>query len=53
MLRGNFPNRRKQRQQEALARQASREKRSAADQLARLDQGNYVAQKERRRLLAQ
>jgi len=50
MLRKNFTNRRAQRREDATARAEERAKRSAADQLARLDANARVATRERARL---
>lgn len=49
--RKNFRNRREQRIREAAERIAAREKRSASDQLARLDAAGHRALKERTRLM--
>lgn len=50
MLRKNFPDRRKQRQNEAAQRAEERSKRSNAAQLQRLDSKGFHATKERERL---
>ena len=48
--RKNFKGRRDVRRTEATERAAARAKRTAAEQIARLDHGGYVAKRERSRL---
>jgi len=48
MKRSNFPDRRKIRHEEAVARQTTR---TPADQIALLDSGGFVAARERKKLL--
>ena len=50
MRRGNFPDRKNQKCKDAQARQEVRNKRSNAQQLAKLDSEGHVATKERKKL---